>query len=351
MLNLILFKNYQIIEMRHMKSKNNLDKYIASYFHKTTEILKSENPNNIITLQFFQRKDEAILGGMDEVLALLKEHTDTSKYIIKYLPEGTKISNLEIVLELEGHYQDFGKYEGMIDGILSRSSSLATNAYECVKAAKNKKVIFMGDRADHYLMQEIDGKAVALGGIDMVSTEAQNVYHHINTFGSVPHILIQNFAGNTTKAMEAYAKIFPQNKIISLVDYHNNVIADALSSYEKLQDKLYAVRIDTSKNMIDHMFDGTEPHYGVNVELVKNLRNALDNVGAKEVKIVASSGFDAQKIKSFEDENAPVDFYGVGQAMFKLVSNFSADATLLNGKPEAKEGRCYRNNPKLKLFK
>ncbi|WP_406614831.1 nicotinate phosphoribosyltransferase [Mycoplasmopsis hyopharyngis] len=335
-----------------MNNKNDeLDKYIASYFHKTKTILENENPNNVITLQFFQRRDNSILGGMNEVLELLSKHTDTSKYKIKYLPEGSKISNLEVVLELEGHYQDFGKFEGMIDGILSRSSSLATNAYECVQAANGKQVIFMGDRADHYLMQEIDGKAVALGGITSVSTQAQNSLQITSTFGSVPHILIQNFAGDTTKAMEAYAKHFPNNKIISLVDYHNNVIADSIASFQKLKEKLFAVRIDTSKNMVDHMFDGQSPEYGVNPTMIKNLRKALDSVGANNVKIVVSSGFDVNKIKDFEQQKTPVDFYGVGQSMFKLICNFSADATLLNGKLEAKEGRNYRPNPKLKIYK
>lgn len=331
-------------------NKNNLDKYIASYFLKTNKILETFNPNNVITLQFFQRRDNSILGGMDEVLELLKNNTDISKYKIRYLKDGTIIQNKEVVLELIGHYQDFGKYEGMIDGILSRSTSIASNGYDCVKAAKGKNVIFMGDRADHYLMQEIDGKAVALSGITSVSTEMQNTHKDQNTFGSVPHILIQNFAGNTAKAMKAYGELFPDNKIISLVDYHNNVIEQAIESYNVLGSQLYGVRIDTAKNMKDHMFDN-EPdnpdYYGVNIEQVKRLRKALDKVGAKNVKIIVSSGFNTEKIKKFEDANTPVDSYGVGQSIFKLVCNFSADATLLNNKKEAKEGRGYNPNPKL----
>ncbi|WP_036436099.1 nicotinate phosphoribosyltransferase [Mycoplasmopsis felifaucium] len=329
---------------------NNFDKYISSYFLKTTKILETFNPDNVITLQFFQRRDNSMLAGMQEVLEFLEKNTDTSKYQIRYLPDGSIIQNKEVVLELIGHYQDFGKYEGMIDGMLTRSSSIASNAYDCVKAANGKNVIFMGDRADHYLMQEIDGKAVALAGITSVSTEMQNVLHSQNTFGSVPHILIQNFAGNTAKAMEAYGKLFPESKIISLVDYHNNVIEQALESYKVLGAQLYGVRIDTSKNMKDHMFDNepdNEEFYGVNIEQVKRLRKALDEAGAKDVKIIVSSGFNAEKIKKFEQANAPVDSYGVGQAIFKMVASFSADATILNGNREAKEGRGYNPNPRL----
>ncbi|VDR42561.1 nicotinate phosphoribosyltransferase [Mycoplasmopsis caviae] len=123
------------------------------------------------------------------------------------------------------------------------------------------------------------------------------------------------------------------------MDYHNNVIEQALESYKVLGNKLWGVRIDTSKNMVDHMFDNQEEnpeHYGVNIEQVKNLRSALDKVGANDVKIVVSSGFNAAKIKKFEEADTPVDSYGVGAGIFKFVSSFSADAVLLNGKKKQK---------------
>ncbi|AKF41235.1 nicotinate phosphoribosyltransferase [Mycoplasmopsis canis UFG4] len=331
----------------------NKEKYIASYFKKTQTILSNELPNNKIIMQFFQRQDNSLLAGMGEVLSLLEEVTDTSKYIIRYLPDGSKINNLDIVLELEGNYQDFGIWEGMIDGILARSTSIATNAYKCKVAAGDKEVIFMGDRADHYINQEVDGKAVAIGGISLVSTLAQmqKSENNDNVFGSMPHVLIQGFGGDVVAATKAYHKNFPNNKLIALVDYHNNVIRESLKIWEALGDKVWGVRIDTSKNMVDHMFDGEEPQYGVNPEQIFRLRRALDNAGAVNYKIVVSSGFDEKKIKLFQDLEVPVDYYGVGQSIFKLTNSFSADATILNGKPEAKEGRGYRNNLNLITYK
>ncbi|QZE12354.1 nicotinate phosphoribosyltransferase [Mycoplasma sp. Ms02] len=326
--------------------------YIASYFEKTNTILKNEKPDNVIVLQFFQRKDNAILAGMQEVLELLEEQTDTNKYTIRYLEDGTKINNLDIVLELEGHYQDFGMWEGMIDGILARSTSIASNAHECVQAANGKPVIFMGDRADHYINQEIDGKAVALGGIELVSTNAQKQDKSAKpVFGSVPHILLQAFKGDVVAAMKAFHKNYPNDKIIALVDYNNDVITDSLKVWNALGNKVWGVRLDTSKNMVDHMFDNQEPQYGVNIEQVKRLRQALDQAGAKDYKIVVSSGFNAKKISEFEQAQAPVDYYGVGQGIFKLNNSFSADATMLNGEPEAKEGRGYRANSNLITYR
>ncbi|WP_429997412.1 phosphoglycerate kinase, partial [Mycoplasmopsis bovis] len=45
-----------------------------------------------------------------------------------------------------------------------------------------------------------------------------------------------------------------KNGVITLVDYHNNVIEQSLESFRKLGNRLYGVRIDTSKNMKDKMF-------------------------------------------------------------------------------------------------
>ncbi|MGZ9800117.1 nicotinate phosphoribosyltransferase [Mycoplasma sp. AC1221] len=338
--------------MKNKKDDKATD-YVASYFNKTQEVIKQHNPKNIITLQFFQRRDDSILAGMQEVLGLLEEQTDTSKYKIKYLPDGSKINNLEIVLELTGHYQDFGIWEGMIDGILARYTSIATNAYDIKKVANNKEIIFMGDRADHFINQTIDGYAVGIAGIHIVSTPMQKFAQKNNqesVFGSMPHALIQNFDGDVVAATLAFQNSFPNDKIIALVDYNNDVVKDSLAVWNALGDKVWGVRIDTSKNMKDHMFDNEPDNpdfYGVNVEQVKRLRVALDDVGAKNYKIVVSSGFNASKIAYFEASNAPVDFYGVGQSIFKLNNSFSADATLLNGKKQAKEGRGYRYNPNL----
>ncbi len=110
--------------------------------------------------------------------------------------------------------------------------------------------------------------------------------------------------------------MWPEDKIISLVDYHNNVIEQSLESFRKLGNRLYGVRVDTSKNMKDKMFNNeadNKEYYGVNIEMIKRLREALDNAGGKDVKIIVSSGFSAEKIRKFEEANTPVDSYGVGQ--------------------------------------
>lgn len=336
-------------------SKTNKNrKYVANYFFIAEEIIKKFKPDVIVTMQFFQRKNDVILAGIDEALRFLEENTDTTKYTIKYLPEGTLINNLDVVLELEGKYEEFGIFEGVIDGILARSTSIATNSYHCKKAANGKQVIYMGDRGDHYINQEIDGHAVEVGGLVGHSTMAGSRNNPDVIFGSIPHVLIQHFKGDLLAAMICYKKLFPEEKeLIALVDYSNDVIKDSLIVLEAFGQQLHGVRVDTSKNMIDHMFDNEknrDQYKGVCVEQIKRLRKALDENGGKHVKIIVSSGFDPEKIAHFEASKAPVDAYGVGDYILKINHQYTCDAVKNNHQLEAKEGRKYNHNENLKLY-
>ena len=321
------------------------------YFHKTAKIAEIYKTKDIVTLQFFQRHNNVKLCGINEVLQLLKDNTDISKYTIRYLPEGSIINNRDVVLELEGPYYEFGIWEGIIDGILARQTSIATNAYRIVQVANGKNIVSMADRADHYQNQHSDAYALEVGGIKNHSTLFSSNYDLSRTYGSMPHALIQMFDGDIIKACKAYHETFPNDKLYAVVDFHNDVIADSLLCLKEFGKTLQGVRIDTSKSMIDKMFKEGEAEFGVTPLQVKNLREALDKNGGKHVKIVVSSGFDEVKIKQFEDEKAPVDTYGVGAALLRIRIHFSADATKLNGKLIAKAGRHYLNSPDLLEYK
>ncbi|WP_337897945.1 nicotinate phosphoribosyltransferase [Mesomycoplasma ovipneumoniae] len=328
-----------------------INKYISDYFLDSQKILAKFNPKNIVILQFFQRKDFAVIGGMDEVLNFLVDNTDYKKYKIRYLKDGTRVKKREIVLELEGPLHLFGHVEGIIDGILARSTSIATNAYLCKKAANDKEIIFMADRSDHYLMHQIDGKAAKIGGISIFSNLAQSGKSTTKNFGSMPHSLIQNFDGDLIKTSQAYRKIFPDQPLVALVDFNNNVIEESLAVLAEFGQDLAGVRVDTSSNIADQMFeDPKKDDFGINAKLIKKLREELDKNNGQHVKIIASSGLNPMKIRELEEQNTPVDLYGVGEYMLQIRNHFCADATVLNGKKLAKFGRFYRKNSKLITF-
>jgi nicotinate phosphoribosyltransferase len=67
------------------------------------------------------------------------------------------------------------------------------------------------------------------------------------------------------------------------------------------------------------------------------------------VRIVASGGFTAEKIREFEDKGVPVDAYGVGSSLIRGSNDFTADVVVTDGKPSGKVGRSYRENARLEL--
>ncbi|MEC2078247.1 nicotinate phosphoribosyltransferase [Metabacillus fastidiosus] len=327
--------------------------FSAVYFLKTREIVKEFCPENIVTMQFFQR-NHAVLCGTDEVIALVKTFANNPEGLeIHSLQDGDKISPFETVLTIEGPYEDFGYLEGIIDGILSRRTSVATNVYNVVKAAGDKPVIFMGDRDDHFTQQAGDGYAAHIGGSTAQATHAMNEWWGKEGMGTMPHALIQLFNGDVVEAAKAYYKKYPEDDLIVLIDYNNDCINDALRLAREFGDNLKGVRVDTSRTMIDHYFIqnshvlGIFDPRGANPELIFALRDALDSEGYNHVKIVVSGGFNEERIKEFEERKVPADIYGIGGSLLKINIGFTGDNVLLNGEPQAKAGRRFRPNPRL----
>jgi nicotinate phosphoribosyltransferase len=138
--------------------------------------------------------------------------------------------------------------------------------------------------------------------------------------------------------------------ITVLVDFRNSSVETALEVARELGPRLWGVRLDTSETMVDGSLlreMGDFQPTGVNPRLVLKVREALDRAGFESVRIVASGGFDVEKIRAFEREGVPVDAYGVGSSLIRGANDFTADIVLVDGEPCAKEGRAYRPNPKL----
>ena len=81
--------------------------------------------------------------------------------------------------------------------------------------------------------------------------------------------------------------------------------------------------------------------------LVTRARELERELGFEHVKIVASGGFTAERIRAFEELGVPVDSYGVGSALIRGENDFTADIVMTDGRPSAKVGRGYRENSRL----
>ena len=319
--------------------------YSANYFLKSNKIVKTYEPNHIVTMQWFQRKDNVMLCGIDEAIALLHTFAVNPENLeILALNDGDIINANEPVLKVTGKYEDFGFLESVIDGILARRSSVATNVKEVLDVANGTPVFSMADRQDDYLTQVGDGYATYVAGITKISTDAQGYWWGGKGMGTMPHALIQVCGGDIVRAAEIYHATFPNEKVTALIDYNNNVVHDSVMLAKHLGETLNAVRVDTSKSLIDHYFDdkdtsGFDPH-GVCKELIFALREELDKNGFNFVKIIVSSSFNKEKIALWESLNVPVDMYGVGTSFVNNSTvGFTGDLVILDGKDEAKEGR------------
>jgi nicotinate phosphoribosyltransferase len=326
--------------------------YSDAYFNFTKQLLEEIGRHPRVTMQVFQ-KNESILGGIDEAIAVLKLCTDWEQLEVHALYEGDEIAPMETVMTIEGDYSLFAHLETVYLGCLARRSLIMRNVREVVEAARGKPILFFPARHDHWLVQTGDGWAAHVAGAIGVSTDAQASWWGGRGVGTVPHGLIAAFGGDTVLASRAFAERFADEMNVTvLADFENDSVRTAVEVADALGDRLWGVRLDTSERLVDKALwnrMGDFKPTGVNPELVTLVREALDAAGHERVQIVVSGGFDAAKIRRFEQLGAPVDAYGVGSSLVRGENDFTADVVRLEGRPAAKVGRRLNPNPRLEL--
>lgn len=377
------------------------------YFWRTKVALERAGLHPRVTMQVFQKR-RAILCGVDEAIAVLRLAsgyyrdyprayalfdeliqlknearryflTDRDRYLetikrkmdisaeldslwesgfdeleVRALRDGDEISPWETVMHITGDYTLFAHLETIYLGVLARRTRIATNVRRVVDAARGKMVLFFPARFDHWAVQGGDGYAAYVGGAHGVSTDAQAAWWGAQASGTVPHSLIASVHGNTVQAVRIFGEAYPDVNLVALVDFHNDCVGTALECARALGERLWAVRLDTSENMVDRSIIpdmGEFPPTGVVPELVFKVRKALDREGFNHVKIVVSGGFNEEKVARFEERGAPVDAYGIGSCLVQGAYDFTADVVMVEGKPCAKAGRRYRENPRLQLVR
>ena len=327
--------------------------YSDVYFNRTVDVLQADHRHPHVLMQVFQKKN-AVVGGMDEAIAILKLCSDDfSQLRVHALYDGDQTVPWETVMTIEGDYALFARLETVYLGVLARRTKVATNVRRVVEAAKGKQIIFFPARHDHHLVQTGDGYAAHVSGAIGVSTDAQASWWGGKGTGTVPHSLIAAYNGDTVQAAQKYAEyIDPSVNLVVLVDFENDCVRTSLEVARALKDRLWGVRLDTSETLVDvsiqKLMGDFDPR-GVNPQLCQLVRRALDREGFEHVKIVVSGGFNVDKIERFEREHVPVDAYGVGSAFFDGNFDFTADVVMVEGRPCAKVGRRYRPNPRLEL--
>jgi nicotinate phosphoribosyltransferase len=310
--------------------------------------------------------------------------------------------NVTPVMRVRGRYRDFAVLETPTLGALTRGSRVATNVYEVLKAAGGKPVLFFPARFDAHEVQAADGYAYQIAVqlfnqnfgkslLAAVSTDAQGDWWGGAGGGTVAHAAIACFLGDTPEAMMAFSATQPASiPRIALVDFRNDCVGTSLAvirrmfqryrelvragrAEEALKYKLYGVRPDTSSNMRDVSvppLGDKRLDCGVNPRLVFTMREAIDRewmdwalsgpdadlarAYCQDVRIAVTGGFNAAKIRQFEDLNVPADIYGVGSWLLNscdehgTANDFTADVVRVKIEGQwvdmAKTGRRWSDN-------
>lgn len=274
---------------------------------------------------------------------------------VRSLADGDRAGAYEPVMQIEGNLNEFVHLETLIAGALTDGTMIATNTSRVVEAAAGKPVLMFGARHQSHESQTGSGYAAWIGGVEDVSTDEQGEWWGSKGIGTIPHALIAALNGDTVQATVAFAEAFPDLPTVSLVDFDNDSVRTALAVAERLQRKLWGVRLDTAHDMIDRaILDQVEKHSeaamgattGVTPRLASLVRDALDRAGFDHVRILVSGGMTVAKIHAFEAARAPVDGYGVGSALYDRAGGrfeYTQDVV----RPRAKLGRAHIDSDRL----
>ena len=108
--------------------------YSDKYFTRTREVLRRDGASPRVTVQVYTKHD-ALLGGIDEAIAILKLCSDDwSALEVRALHDGDPITPWEVVLQIEGPYDQFARLDTQTGGLerLHRLLALAEGLRDIV---------------------------------------------------------------------------------------------------------------------------------------------------------------------------------------------------------------------------
>jgi nicotinate phosphoribosyltransferase len=217
----------------------------------------------------------------------------------------------------------------------------------------------------------------AKGFIGNSTDRAAHFFGNREGLGTMPHALI-GYAGSTVRAAEMFHEQFPDQPLTVLVDYFGKEITDGIAVAKRFPDLAAAgklsLRLDTHggryleslgpqesykvlerhipKVIRGYLSDEDRKHLlgpGVSAAAIWRMRDALDEAGFPNVKLVGSSGFGPAKCKVMAMGNVPLDVIGTGSFLPDKWSETYATADIIayDGRQMVKLGREFLlNQPK-----
>jgi nicotinate phosphoribosyltransferase len=235
-------------------------------------------------------------------------------------PEGEVYFPGSPILRVEGTFAEAVVLETVILSILNHDSAIAAAASRMAVAAAGRPLMEMGARRTHELAAVAASRAAYVGGFRTSSNLAAGFRYGIPTVGTSAHAF--TLLHDTERdAFTAQVESLGRGTTL-LVDTYD--VATAVKAAVDIAGPgLGAVRIDSGDLLL----------------LAHRVRQQLDDLGAKDTKIVVTSDLDEYAIASLAA--APVDSYGVGTSLvtgsgqptcsmvYKLVARASGDEPLV----------------------
>jgi nicotinate phosphoribosyltransferase len=206
-------------------------------------------------------------------------------------PEGEVYFPGSPILRVEGSFAECVLLETVILSILNHDSAIAAAASRMASAAGDRPLIEMGARRTHELAAVAASRAAYVGGFATTSDLAAGFRYGIPTVGTSAHAFTL-LHDSERDAFRAQVDSLGEGTTL-LVDTYD--VQEAVrTAVEIAGPELGAVRIDSGDLLL----------------VAHRVRQQLDELGAKDTKIVVTSDLDEYAIASLRA--APVDAYGVG---------------------------------------
>ena len=354
------------------------------YFNKTREIVQ-RNGDTQVTYAIFMRRPVSFAPRlMIEWLNRIAKERNTKFEIETCFEEGAWAGAGEPLLYLSGSFLQLVDLETLYLQKLGACCVAAYNAYLMCSALPDTQFLAMDARHCAGLeMAELMAYAASVGSeaarrerdaVGFIGNATDATAHFFGNekgLGTMPHALI-GYAGSTLRAAEMCAEAFPGEPLTVLVDYFGREVSDSLAVCERFpemaEEGKIAVRLDTHGGRFVEGLD-TQSAYavlerhvpravrqyrseeelrwlvgtGVSAAAIFYLRDALDEAGFPNTKIVASSGFNFFKCQVMGSVNAPIDVVGTGSYLPDDWRETYATADIIdyNGKPKVKMGREF----------
>lgn len=238
-----------------------------------------------------------------DVLAFLRERRVVDEPTLEWLadyrfggdiwgyPEGEVYFPGSPIMRVEGSFGECVLLETVILSILNHDSAIAAAASRMASAAGGRPLIEMGARRTHELAAVAASRAAYLGGFTSTSDLAAGFRYNIPTVGTSAHAFTL-LHDSERDAFQAQVDSLGRDTTL-LVDTYD-VTEAVRTAVEIAGPELGSVRIDSGDLLL----------------VAHRVRQQLDELGARDTKIIVTSDLDEYAIASLAA--APVDAYGVG---------------------------------------